>query len=103
VCLSRIIYRVTDIMIESPVLQQIKAEWIREGTCAGYRKLIVKVLVARFGSGAEVIEARIKRVDDETRPEDLLVLAATCADLEAFATTCRSESVRRASGFADDP
>ena len=40
-------------MIESPVLQELKAEWTSEAARETIRSAIVEFLVARFGSGAE--------------------------------------------------
>ena len=67
-------------MIESPVLQQLKAEWTQEGE----RKTIIKVLVARFGDEAEDLRAKLDMIDDEARLQELAEAAATCPDLEAF-------------------
>ena len=67
-------------MIESPVLQELKAEWTRDAK----RREIVDVLVARFGTRAEESAVRLETVDDDDRLKALVKLAATCGDLEAF-------------------
>ena len=67
-------------MIESPVLQQLKAEWTQEGE----RKTIIKVLVARFGDEAKDLRANLDVIDDESRLMELVRAAATCPDLDTF-------------------
>ena len=75
-------------MIESPVLQELKAEWTREvpGSCPleAKRRTLVHVLVARFGPEAEEIATRLETIADEARLKDLIKLAAYCADLQSF-------------------
>ncbi len=71
-------------MIESPVLQQLKAEWTQEGALAGERKAIIKFLVTRFGDEAKDLRAKLDMIDDEARLEELVEAAGTCPDLEAF-------------------
>ena len=66
-------------MIESPLLDELKAEWMRETT----RKDILKFLEARFGIAARALEAELKTVDAD-RLDDLLSLAATCRTLASF-------------------
>jgi hypothetical protein len=67
-------------MIESPVLQELKAEWTREAR----QRAIVDFLVARFGAGAEELGAQLETINDETRLKELVTFAAVCPDLEAF-------------------
>ncbi len=67
-------------MIESPVLQELKAEWTREAR----RRAIVDVLVARFGPRAEDLCAQLETINDEGRLKELVAFAAICPDLEAF-------------------
>jgi hypothetical protein len=66
-------------MIESPVLQELKAEWTRETTC----NAIARVLAARFRVDAKSLEAELKSVDDD-HLGNLVELAATCPNLESF-------------------
>jgi hypothetical protein len=77
-------------MIESPVLQELKAEWTREAALEAARettrRAIVDVLVARFGAGAEQLSAQIETINDEERFKELVTLAAVCPDLKAFRT-----------------
>ncbi|MGO8898547.1 MAG: hypothetical protein ACLQU5_09375 [Isosphaeraceae bacterium] len=67
-------------MIESPVLQELKAEWTREDK----RRTIVDFLVARFGPEAEEIATQLETIADEARLKELIKLAAYCADLQSF-------------------
>jgi hypothetical protein len=69
-----------DAMIESPVLQELKAEWTRESS----RAAIVDVLVARFGPAAEDLNVRLEAVEDESRLKELVKRAAVCPDLGSF-------------------
>ena len=67
-------------MIESPVLQELKAEWTREAQ----HRMIVGVLVDRFGAVAEDVETELKAVNNETNLRELVKVAVTCPDLESF-------------------
>ena len=67
-------------MIESPVLQQLKAEWTQEGE----RKAIIKFLVTRFGDEAKDLRAKLNMFDDEARLEELVEVAATCLTWKPF-------------------
>jgi hypothetical protein len=71
-------------MIESPVLQELKAEWTREAAREAHRRDIIDVLVTRFGASAEVVETDLNTIDDEQRLKHFVKLAAVCTDLEAF-------------------
>jgi hypothetical protein len=75
-------------MIESPVLQQLKAEWTQEGAREGareaHRKDIIILLVARFGDEAEDLRAKLDMIGDEAQLNELVTLAAVCPDLSAF-------------------
>jgi hypothetical protein len=66
-------------MIESPVLQELKAEWTRETKCED----IIRFLAARFGAEAHQVEAELNGVADEGLG-DLIELAAISPDLESF-------------------
>jgi hypothetical protein len=66
-------------MIESPVFQELKAEWTRETMC----KDVVRFLTARFGAEAHQLETELNSVDDD-HLSNLVELAATCPDLESF-------------------
>ena len=67
-------------MIESPVLQELKAEWTREDK----RRTIVDFLVARFGPEAEEIATQLQTIADDARLKKLIKLAALCTDLQSF-------------------
>ncbi len=75
-------------MIESPVLQELKAEWTREATRKAtreaQRRAIVDFLVARFGTSAGKLGAELDAINDEARLRELVKSAALCADLESF-------------------
>ena len=67
-------------MIESPVLQELKAEWTREDK----RRTIVDFLVERFGPEAEEIATQLETIADDARLKKLIKLAAVCSDLPSF-------------------
>ena len=67
-------------MIESPVLQELKAEWTREDK----RRTIVDFLVGRFGPEAEEIATQLETIADDARLKELVKFAAYCADLQSF-------------------
>jgi hypothetical protein len=67
-------------MIESPSVEQLKAEWTRETMV----KDVTDVLVARFGPKAEALKGELKSNEDETRLEELINRAATCRSLGSF-------------------
>ena len=74
-----------DAMIESPVLQELKAEWTRDGPRSGTnRRAIVDFLVARFGPEAEEIATQLETIADDARLKELIKLAAVCSDLPSF-------------------
>jgi hypothetical protein len=71
-------------MIESPVLQELKAEWTHEGACKAQRRNIMDILVARFGAVAEDLSTELEVIQDEGRLRELVKAAALCPDLESF-------------------
>ena len=75
-------------MIESPVLQELKAEWTRdaarEAALQTNRRTIVDFLVARFGPEAEEIATQLETIADDARLKELIKLAAVCSDLPSF-------------------
>jgi hypothetical protein len=73
-----------DAMIESPVLQELKAEWTREAALQTNRRAIVDFLVARFGPQAEAIATPLETIADDARLKELVKLAALCSDLPSF-------------------
>jgi hypothetical protein len=70
-------------MIESPVLQELKAEWTREGAMEATRRDIARVLSARLGVDAKSLETELASIDIELLG-DLVEHAATCPDIESF-------------------
>jgi len=71
-------------MIESPILQELKAEWTREAAREAKLRTIVDVLVARFGPQAEEIATPLETIADDARLKELVKLAAVCSDLPSF-------------------
>jgi hypothetical protein len=71
-------------MIESPVLQELKAEWTREAAREAKLRTLVDVLVARFGPQAEEIATQLETIADDARLKELIKLAALCSDLPSF-------------------
>jgi hypothetical protein len=69
-------------MIESPVLQELIADCERKAALETRQKVVVEILVARFGDEAKALEAEITSVGD--RLGDYLKVAATCPDLASF-------------------
>ncbi len=67
-------------MIESPLVDELKAEWTREMLL----KAVIDILVARFGPRAEGLETELKAIGDEARLKELVKLAATCRTLSLF-------------------
>ena len=70
-------------MIESPILQELKAEWSREAAHRTRHDALLAVLVARFGPTAEGCNEVLRALDDP-RLDDLIRFAAICPDLDAF-------------------
>jgi hypothetical protein len=67
-------------MIESPLLEEIRAEGRAEGSAT----ILLRTLAARFGTLPERVEQRVRGVRDEKRLQALAPIAATCAHLEEF-------------------
>src|SRR5690606_18917972 len=75
-------------MIESPILQELKAEWSREAAREAARATrhqdLLDFLAARFGPEAEGLAGEIRALTDDARLADLIRFAAVCPDLDAF-------------------
>jgi hypothetical protein len=75
-------------MIESPVLDEVKEilrkQYEAEFTAKATRRAIRATLEARFGVVPEARVAALDAVADEARLKELVRLAATCPDLDAF-------------------
>jgi hypothetical protein len=70
-------------MIESPLLDELRAEWTLEARREMRRRDILEILEGRFGADAPALGAKLKSIGDD-RLGDLLLLAATCRSLAAF-------------------
>ena len=78
-------------MIESPVLQELKNEWTREGAKEMAREATIRVLVARFGEKAGELKAELDAIDDTTRLEQLITLAGGAATWRRSGNAWRRE------------
>jgi len=67
-------------MIESPLVDELKAEWTRKTMVRN----VIDFLVARFGPKAEALETELKAIGDEARLKELVKHAATCRTLSSF-------------------
>ncbi|MFI5454724.1 MAG: hypothetical protein ACHRXM_04675 [Isosphaerales bacterium] len=74
------------VMIESqsPILQELEAEWTRRATRKTTQRTILKLLGIRFGLAANDIEGQLHDIDDDVRLNELFESAATCPDLNSF-------------------
>ncbi len=63
-------------MIESPLIQELMAERVH--------KLILRLLVDRFGPIPQDIIASLQVIQNETQLDELGIWASRCPDLEAF-------------------
>jgi hypothetical protein len=69
---------------KSPIIQELREEWTREGALGAKRQMILDLLIDRFGPEARKLEAQLKSVSDDARLKELNKLAVTCPDLESF-------------------
>jgi predicted transposase YdaD len=65
---------------KSPIVQELRAEWMREAN----QDMIVELLVDRFGPEARELRTDLEGIEDATRLKELTKLAFTCPDLDAF-------------------
>jgi len=65
---------------QSPILQELQEEWIHRGK----RRMILDLLVDRFGPPALELETELKNITDDSRLKELNKLAFTCPDLDSF-------------------
>jgi hypothetical protein len=76
-------------MIESPVLDEVKEilrkQYEAEFTARATRRAIRATLEARFGAAPADRVAPLDAIADDARLRELVRLAATCPDLDAFA------------------
>lgn len=78
--LLRRIFGGREAMIESPILQELKAEWSAEAK----RQSIARFLHARFGADPDETTAALAGIVDEATVDELTEFAALCPDLESF-------------------
>jgi hypothetical protein len=67
-------------MIESPLLQEMLAK----NTAQTMQKIILRVLIRRFGLVPADVVAAVRTIYDEPNLDELLGTAAVCANLEGF-------------------
>jgi predicted transposase YdaD len=72
-----------EVMIESPIYQEIVEEAERKGATEAKREMLLDFLVGRFGPTAQDLEVELKAVDYD-RLRDLAQIAAKCRNLGAF-------------------
>ena len=85
-------------MIESPLLQELEAEWKAEakaegkveGKAEGKAEAILRVLADRFEHVPDHLWEAIQSVRDEARLDHLLSSAVRCPNLAAFEAQLRS-------------
>ena len=65
---------------KSPVLRELKSEWVR----GGKQEMVLDILVKRFGTKAQKLRTKLKAIEDEAVLTELVMLASTCPDLDAF-------------------
>jgi hypothetical protein len=71
------------VMIESPLYQEIVEEAKRKGAIEGKREMLLDFLVGRFGPTAKNLEVDLKAVEFD-RLDDLGQFAAKCRNLTLF-------------------
>lgn len=69
-----------EVMIESPLLEEWRAQWTAEAKAGD----IIRVLQARFGALSGNIESSLRAIQSEDRLNALIEIAAQCPDLESF-------------------
>jgi hypothetical protein len=69
-----------EIMIESPLIQEIVDEAVAEAN----QNLILDVLKERFGETSSVVEEKLRGVTDRRQLSELAKKAGTCQDVEDF-------------------
>ncbi len=71
-------------MIESPLFQELRAEWTQEGKLEGRMEDIMSILVGRFGAKATELETEINAIGEDARLQELLLHAVTSRSLGWF-------------------
>ncbi len=72
-----------EVMIQSPLYQEIVAESERKGEIEAWRQGIIDILVRRFGPPAEALEVEVRAVEFD-RLRELHGFAVTCRNLASF-------------------
>jgi hypothetical protein len=72
------------VMIESPLIAELKEEFKAEGRAEGSQETMLTVLKARFGEIPEEIASRLHGLQDESRLQDLATWAAICPSIDSF-------------------
>ena len=67
-------------MIESPVIQELLAEYAARSN----KEFIVLALSERFGKVTQAMKAQLKRIDDLETLRKLVTLSLRCPDLKSF-------------------
>lgn len=80
-----------DAMIESPLLDEVKEMLRQRYKADGVRMAVLGTLEARFGSVPAERVVALGAVADETRLRELVRLAATCPNLDAFVSALAGE------------
>ena len=79
-------------MIESPILQELKAEWSRETMLETMVNGILAVLQVRFGPLPEEFVGTLGAITDTKRLDALHRFAVICPDLDTFQTDLQTSS-----------
>ena len=79
-------------MIESPILQELKAEWSREAMLETMVSGILAVLQVRFGPLPEGFVGTLGAINDTQRLDELHRFAVICPDLDAFRAHLQTSS-----------
>jgi hypothetical protein len=72
-----------EVMIQSPLYQEIVAESKREGQAEAWQQSVMDVLVRRFGPAAQALDVELKAVEFD-RLRDLHGFAISCRSLASF-------------------
>jgi hypothetical protein len=72
-----------EVMIESPIYQEIVEESERRGESRARQRDILDVLGSRFGAAAKDLEVELRTVEFD-RLSDLVKIAAKCRSLASF-------------------
>jgi hypothetical protein len=71
-------------MIESPLIQELVAEEAGKRICTSLHTGIATLLQARLGPVPADVDARLRAIQDEPVLQHLIVQAGTCPDFDAF-------------------